>query len=135
LFINLFDLRTAQLPVGRVTAPPPGTVEYGKYMVDVIGCRGCHGDQLQGMVDNGQPGPPPGPNLTRIVPQWSEEQFMTFFNTGKRPDGSVVPTLTLANGFTEPRMPWTQVRAVATDDELKAMYTYLHGLPPLADSK
>ncbi|MGE5262575.1 MAG: c-type cytochrome [Acidobacteriota bacterium] len=131
LFINLFDFQTAQPPVGKVTAPPPGTKEYGKYMVDVIGCRGCHGDQLQGKADNGQPGPPPGPNLTQIVPQWTEEQFMTFFNTGKLPSGASVPMVTLPSGFSEPRMPWTQVRAVATDEELKAIYTYLHGLPPV----
>ncbi len=131
LFINLFDFRTAQQPVGSVTAPPPGTPEYGKYMVDIIGCRSCHGDQLQGKADTGQPGPPPGPNLTQIVPQWTEEQFMTFFNTGIRPDGSPVPILTLPSGFSEPRMPWPEVRAAATDDELKAIYAYLHSLPPV----
>jgi hypothetical protein len=65
------------------------------------------------------------------VPQWTEEQFMTFFNAGKRPDGSVVPILTLPNGYTEPRMPWPEVRAVASDDELKAMYAYLHSLAPV----
>jgi cytochrome c553 len=131
LFINLSDFRTAQEPAGSVTAPQPGTPEYGKYMVDVIGCRSCHGDQLQGKVDNGQPGPPPGPNLTLIIPQWSEEQFMNFFNTGKLPGGKTVPTLTLPSGFTEPKMPWPMVRAATTDDELKAMYAYLHSLPPV----
>jgi cytochrome c553 len=131
LFINLFDFRTAQPPAGHVTAPQPRTLEYGRYMVDVIGCRGCHGDQLQGRVDTGAPGPPPGPNLTQIVPQWTEEQFLTFFNTGTRPDGSTVPTLTLPSGFTEPRMPWPMVRVVASDDELKAIYAYLHSLPPV----
>jgi mono/diheme cytochrome c family protein len=129
IFINLSDFRTAQPPVGSVTAPEPGTAAYGKYMVDIIGCRSCHGDQLQGRVENGQPGPPPGPNLTRIVPQWTEAEFMTFFNTGLRPDGSPVPTLTLPSGFTEPRMPWPEVRAAATDDELKDIYNYLHNLP------
>jgi cytochrome c553 len=131
LFLNLDDFRTAQQPVGTVTAPPLGTPEYGQYMVDVIGCRDCHGAQLQGKIDNGQPGPPPGPNLTLVVPQWSEAQFMTFFNTGVLPSGKVVPTLTLPSGFTEPKMPWPMVRAVATDDELKAMYAYLHSLPPV----
>lgn len=131
LFLNLSDFRTAQPPVGRVTAPQAGTIEYGKYMVDVIGCRDCHGDQLQGKVDNGQPGPPPGPNLTLIVPNWTEEQFMTFFNTGQLPGGGTVPILTLPSGFSEPRMPWTEVRAVATDDELREMYAYLHSLPPV----
>lgn len=131
IFINMFDFRTAQPPVGSVTAPQPGTPEYGKYMVDIIGCRGCHGDQLQGKLDAGQPGPPPGPNLTLIVPQWTEEQFMTFFNTGQLPGGKRVPIVTLPSGLSEPRMPWPMVRASTTDDELKAMYAYLHNLPPL----
>ncbi len=131
IFMNLSDFRTAQAPAGQVTAPQAGTPAYGKYMVDILGCRDCHGDQLQGKVETGQPGPPPGPNLTLIVPQWTEEQFMTFFNTGTLPGGGQVPILTLKSGFSEPRMPWQMVRAATTDDELKAMYTYLHALQPL----
>ena len=99
-------------------------------MVDIIGCRDCHGEHLQGKVDAGQPGPPSGPNLTKIVLQWTEEQFMTLFNTGKLPGGETVPTITLPGGLSEPRMPWPMVRAATTDDELKAIYAYLHGLPP-----
>lgn len=129
LFLNLTDFRTAQAPVSNVTAPPPGTAAYGKYMVDILGCRDCHGDQLQGRIENGSPGPPPGPNLTKTVPFWTEAQFMTFFNTGQYPSGSTVPILTLPSGFSEPRMPWDEIRASATDDELKAMYAYLHSLP------
>ncbi len=129
IFMNLSDFRTAQQPTGSVPAPQAGTLEYGKYLVDIIGCRACHGNQLQGKMETGQPGPPAGPNLTNIVPQWTEEQFMTFFNTGTMPGGGKVPMLTLASGFSEPRMPWQMVRAVTTDDELKAMYTYLHSLP------
>ena len=134
LSTSLFSFQTAQQPVGSIAAPQPGTPEYGKYMVDVIGCASCHGDRLQGRVDNGQPGPPAGPNLTRIVPQWTEDQFMNYFYTGTRPDGTTVPMITLASGFTEPRMPWPTVRAVTTDDELKAMYVYLHSLPPVDSS-
>jgi cytochrome c553 len=131
IFINLSDFRTAQPPVGRVTAPKPGTAAYGQYMVDIIGCRSCHGDQLQGRVETGQPGPPAGPNLTQIVPQWSEEEFMTFFNTGQLPDGGTVPIVTLPSGFSEPRMPWPEVRAATTDAELRDIYNYLHRLPPV----
>lgn len=131
IFMNLSDFRTAQAPAGQVAAPQADTPAYGKYMVDILGCRDCHGDQLQGKVENGQPGPPPGPNLTQIVPQWTEEQFMTFFNTGTLPGGGQIPILTLKSGFSEPRMPWQMVRAATTDDELKAMYTYLHALQPL----
>jgi mono/diheme cytochrome c family protein len=131
LFINLVDFQTARAPVGEVSAPQPDTPEYGEYMVNIIGCRDCHGEQLQGKVETGQPGPPPGPNLTHSVPGWTEAQFMTFFNTGQRPDGSGVPLLTLPDGSTRPRMPWTVVRASTTDAELKAMYSYLHSLPPM----
>lgn len=129
LFISVFDLLAAQPSVGSVTTPQPGTPEYGKYMVDIMGCRECHGDQLQGKLDQGQPGPPPGPNLTLIVPQWTEAQFMTFFNTGELPGGKTVPIVTFPSGFSEPRMPWSTVRAATTDEELKAMYAYLHSLP------
>ena len=134
VFMNLADFRTAQQPVSSVIAPQPGTAAYGKYMVDIIGCRDCHGDQLQGKADNGQFGPPSGPNLTRLVPQWTEEQFMAFFNTGTLPDGGAVPTLTLSSGFSEPRMPWPLTRAATTDEELKAMYAYLHNLSPVDSS-
>ncbi len=131
VFMNLSDFRTAQQPAGSVTAPQAGTPEYGKYMVDIIGCPDCHGAQLQGRIENGQPGPPAGPNLTLIVPKWTEEQFMTFFNTGTLPGGGKVPILTLPSGFSEPRMPWSGVRAATTDDELKVMYAYLHSLAPV----
>jgi cytochrome c553 len=131
IFTNLSDFRTAQPPVGHVSAPPAGTVEYGKYMVDIIGCRSCHGPELQGRLETGQPGPPAGPNLTRIIPQWTEEEFMAFFNSGTLPGGGKVPIITLSSGYSEPRMNWPMVRAVATDDELKAMYAYLHSLPPV----
>jgi len=131
IFMNLADFRVAQPPVGHVAAPSAETPAYGKYMVDVIGCRDCHGDQLQGKLENGQPGPPPGPNLTQMMPQWTEEEFMTFFNTGTLPGGGTVPLLTLKSGFTESKMPWQMVRAAATDEELKAMFTYLHTLSPV----
>lgn len=134
IFMNLSDFRVAQEPVGHVTAPPIGqTAEYGKYLVDIIGCRDCHGSQLEGRVDNGQPGPPAGPNLTQIIPEWTEADFMTYFNSGTMPGGDKVPILTLKSGFSEPRMPWPIVRAATTDDELRAMFTYLHSLPPLED--
>jgi cytochrome c553 len=131
IFTHLSDFRTAQQPVGHVSAPPAGTVEYGKYMVDIIGCRSCHGPELQGRVETGQPGPPAGPNLTLIIPQWTEEEFMAFFNSGTLPGGGKVPVLTLSSGYSEPRMNWPMVRAVTTDDELKAMYAYLHSLQPV----
>jgi len=131
IFMVLSDFRVAQPAAGHVTAPPADTPEYGEYLVNVIGCRDCHGSQLEGKAPSNQPGPPPGPNLTQIVPQWTEEEFMTFFNTGTLPGGETVPVITLKSGFSEPEMPWPAVRAATTDAELKAMYDYLHGLAPV----
>ena len=54
---------------------------------------------------------------------------MTFFNTGVLPGSGTVPTVTLAGGQTEFRMPWPEFRAATTDDELRAMYAYLQSLP------
>lgn len=133
MFMNLADFRAAQPPVDHVTAPPEDeTADYGEYLVNIMGCRDCHGSQLEGKADNGQPGPTPGPNLTKIVPQWTEADFMTFFNTGTLPSGNIVPTITLKSGFSEPRMPWPIVRAATSDSDLKAIYSYLHNLTPVA---
>ena len=66
-------------------------------------------------------GPPAGPNLTLIVPRWTEEEFILTLRTGVDPYRH-----TLTTG-----MPWQAVSAFAGDDDLKAIYAYLHGLTPL----
>ncbi len=130
LFVDLVPIQTAQRPFGHVAAPQPGTPEYGSYLVGVMACKGCHGPQLQGRTSG------PGgaaPNLTRIVPGWTEELFLTFFNTGRRPDGSTVPIRTSRDGVQAPVMPWNEIRGATSDDDLKAMYNYLHSLPTVPD--
>jgi len=122
LFTNLGPFQTRQEPVGNVTAPPEGpTADYGAYLVSVIGCTSCHGANLEGIDPSQTNGPPPGPNLTRVIPNWTEEEFMTFFRTGQLPSGSTIGEL----------MPWKDINDFATDDDLKAMYAYLHSLPPV----
>jgi cytochrome c553 len=130
VFINVVDFRAAQPPVGSVTAPQPGTPDYGRYLVGIMDCRACHGQQLEGRPVRG-PGPGGGPNLTKIVPQWTPEQFMTFFNSGRLPDGRTLPAVTQVGRTAGPVMPWAMVRAATTDDELRDMYAYLHGLTPV----
>jgi mono/diheme cytochrome c family protein len=125
LMVNLGPIFTRQEPITQpITAPPEGpTAEYGEYLVSFIGCRDCHGQDLTGGVVNPAGGPPPGPNLTQIVPNWTQEQFITFFRTGVTPDGRQIdPSM----------MPWAEYSAFAgeSDDDLIAIYQYLHGLPP-----
>jgi mono/diheme cytochrome c family protein len=100
-------------------APPAGaTREYGQYLVDITGCRTCHGANLGGGTPGGF-GPPAGPNLRAIVPTWPEGDFVRFFRTGSDPSGRRVdPTL----------MPWQDLGKAYTDDELRAIFAYLHAL-------
>ena len=119
LVTTIFPAFTVQPHITQpITAPPEGpTAEYGGYLVSILGCRLCHGENLGG--GTGEGGEPIGPNLTAIVPQWSEEEFVTFFRTGVDPTGrNIDPEV----------MPWKDFSGFANDDDLKALYAYLHGL-------
>jgi len=111
---------SAQPPTTQpVNAPPrAATAEYGKYLVDMIGCRACHGPDLGGGTAN-QFGPPAGPNLTAIVPKWSDADFIKTIRTGTDPSGHK-----LADA-----MPYAAISAATTDDDLKGIYLYLKSVP------
>ena len=108
-----------------IVAPPAGkTVEYGKYLVSISGCEACHGANLAGgKATPGGGGPPIGPNLTQIVPRWTETEFLTTIRTGTNPAGKKLD---------QAQMPWNEYSAMYSDDELKAIYMHLHGLEPKA---
>jgi mono/diheme cytochrome c family protein len=113
---------SAQPPITQpIVAPVEGvSADYGKYLVSILGCPLCHGENLAGRKSGG-PGPPGGPNLTLILPKWSVEDFIHTLRTGVDPYNR-----TLAEG-----MPWKEVSTFARDEDLKAMYAYLHGLTPI----
>ena len=113
---------SAQPPITQpVVAPAEGaSADYGEYLVSILGCRLCHNENLSGRKSGG-PGPPGGPNLTLILPRWGAEDFIHTLRTGVNPYGH-----TLAEG-----MPWKQISSFASDEDLKAIYTYLHGLTPI----
>ena len=101
--------------------PAPGiTSEFGEYLVTINSCRGCHGARLSGGI-TGEPGAPPAPNLTPggELRAWSEAQFMETLRTGVTPSGTKMDT-----------MPW-KYKGQMTDDELKAVWSYLISLPAL----
>ncbi|WP_128544124.1 c-type cytochrome [Larkinella soli] len=114
--------KTKKLPlVTGVKAGP--TVEYGRYLADLSGCRGCHGQNLSGGRVAGPPGTPPTSNLTPAGPigRWTEKQFVTALRTGMRPNGTII------DGF----MPW-RVAGQMTDEELHAIWLYLKSVRPMA---
>lgn len=108
----------------HVTAPERGiTAEYGGYLVNINDCRVCHGPDLNG-------GPFPDPTITKISPNitpggelgfWTEEEFITAFQTGVTPNGRQ-----LDPDF----MPWKEF-ANFSAEEAKAIWLYLQSLPKL----
>ncbi len=89
----------------------------GKYLA--ISCKGCHRDNMQGGAPLA-PGFPEVPNITALGPSgsWTQGQFTTMLRTGKTPAGRQIDN---------ENMPW-KMTAQYTDDEITALYTYLHSL-------
>ena len=76
-------------PALRV-APAASMAAEGARLAHVNGCYGCHGDDLAGhvFVDQFFVGRLAGPNLTRIVPQYTDEQIADVVRAGVRRDGT-----------------------------------------------
>ena len=102
--------------------PQPGaTAEYGAYVATLGGCRGCHGQDLGGATDD--PSAPPAPNLTPggELRGWGEADFIKLMREGTTPTGRQVSSY----------MPW-QAYGRLRDEELRALWRYLQGMPPEA---
>ena len=108
----------------RPVAPEPGnTAAYGEYLT--YSCKVCHGLGMSGGKIPAFPeGWPSAANLTtspdRYQPYFSEEGFVEIIRTGVTRHGRQInPAF----------MPWSSYKFM-TDDELKAVWTYLQALPP-----
>ncbi len=90
---------------------------YGKYLA--ISCQGCHAENLKG-APPGDPGSPAIPDLTLTGEpgKWTSEQFITAIRTGTTPTGKLLSDF----------MPWKAMSKVSTEQELQALYMYLHTL-------
>jgi hypothetical protein len=112
--------KTPALPLGPGVPPAP-TAAYGRYLADVTGCHGCHGFGLSGGRVAGPSSIPAAANLTPAGPlaAWTEADFVHALRVGRRPDGSAIDEF----------MPW-RAYAHMTDDELRALWRYLRGVPP-----
>lgn len=115
-----FPLLPVEL-IDRGSRPAPVkegvTSVYGEYLAKAGGCTGCHGASLSGgnTVEGVKV-----PNLTPggEIGKWTEADFITAIRTGKRPDGRVLSA----------SMPWPYMKGL-TDDELRAMWMYIHTVP------
>lgn len=108
-----------------VVAPAAGTSpEYGEYLVNVSGCRDCHGQNLNG--GGGLLSPTPnGPSLRLSVRRLEDTEFVTLIRTGVRPNGRALSAL----------MPWKDFNGAFSDDEMKAIYNYLNTLAPIVSGQ
>jgi mono/diheme cytochrome c family protein len=123
---------TPQLAVDQIdhNAPAPvpvqpgPTVEYGKYLVSIGDCQGCHGPGFSGgKIPASPPDWPLSQNITPTgIGKWTEADFFKAMRNGMRPDGTLI----------NPVMPWPYI-GQSTDDELRAIFAYLKTLPPKPD--
>lgn len=110
----------------EMAPPEEPNSEYGDYLVNVFGCKHCHGAQL-----NGGPGAAPhspfSPNLTPggRLGKWSNAEFHKAMRTGWTPEGKQL---------SESYMPWKATQNMS-DLELTAVYEYLQSLPKLSEAK
>lgn len=111
---------SVQPPIdGPQNAPPAGvTPEYGAYLVNVSGCRDCHGKDLAGHTASGPLDTPSAPNLRGTAGTWSAAEFVKTIRTGVDPLGHQLNT----------DMPWQSFNKTFTDDELAAIHSYIVSL-------
>jgi mono/diheme cytochrome c family protein len=108
----------------RPVAPEPdNTAAYGEYLT--YSCKVCHGVGMSGGKIPAFPeGWPSAANLTtssdRYQPYFSEEGFVQIIRTGVTRHGRQINPA---------YMPWSSYKFM-TDDELKAVWTYLQALAP-----
>lgn len=120
-FLDKFPLFPAEVIDHNATyadeVKPEVSEAYGKYLA--VSCKGCHGDQFKGGPPN-TPGEPPFPDLTSTgnPGKWTSEQFVTTLRSGNTPEGRLLSDY----------MPWKVFGKVSTDQELQALYLYLHNL-------
>lgn len=116
-----------------VKAPPPPTFEgayasdtagqriHGERLTYVLGCRGCHGDNLQGTLftkDHPEWGPIYASNLTVEIPEYSDAQLDGIIRHGTHPERKTVWG-----------MP-SQIFQNLSNRDFKALVAYLRTLKP-----
>ncbi|MDQ8154526.1 MAG: cytochrome c [Gemmatimonadota bacterium] len=100
--------------------PMSVSAEYGKYLAEVGGCTGCHGEGFSGgKIPGTPPDWKPASNITPTgIGHYKEEDFFRAMREGVRPGGAPIDSL----------MPFRFTKLM-TDDEIRALYLYLRTVP------
>jgi hypothetical protein len=113
--LGAFPASLQPRPLGAVSAVPEDvTPEYGGYMVDLAGCRDCHGGDLRGTAPGPVPGPPPAPNLVALA---DTVPFVGF-------DRALRGGMSVTDRPLAATMPWA-LYARLTDLESRAIYEHV----------
>ncbi|MFA6165895.1 MAG: cytochrome c [Gemmatimonadaceae bacterium] len=111
--------------VAHATHPvsPPAAVspEYGRYLAEIGGCTGCHGEGFSGgKIPGTPPDWKPAANITPTgIGHYTEEDFFRALREGKRPGNVAIDSL----------MPYRFTKLM-TDDEIRALWLFLKTVPP-----
>jgi cytochrome c553 len=99
---------------------PAATPAYGKYLVDVIGCKTCHGPEFNG-GKSPDPNSPPVPNITSAgnIGKWKAEDFLTTMRMGVTPE---------KHALNDTFMSWKHLGQFS-DRDLTAIYAFLRSVP------
>lgn len=101
------------------TADTTTGVAFGRYLVSIAGCQGCHGNSFSG-GPGFAPNDPPVANITPTgIGNYSEADFFRAMREGKRPAGTPISET----------MPWKSFGKF-TDGELRSIFAFLQTVPP-----
>jgi mono/diheme cytochrome c family protein len=106
---------------GAMRMEASAKVAHGQRISRVLGCQGCHGEQLDGRLWDDDPegyGVMWASNLTRAVPAMDDAQLRRLLTTGVHPKGRDLWV-----------MPSELFQHLSTND-LDALVAYLRTLPP-----
>lgn len=105
---------------GAGAADPAAIRAHGERLSRVLGCRGCHGDNLQGEKFADEPGLGAiyASNLTLALQRYDAAGIERALRQGRRPDGSEL--------WAMPSEMYTHLSA----PDIVALVTYLKSLPP-----
>ncbi len=103
--------------------PPAVTAEYGRYLAEIGGCKGCHGEGLSGgKIPGTPPDWKPAANITPAgIGHYTEEDFFRALREGKRPGNAPIDSL----------MPFRFTKLM-TDDEIRALWLFVKTVPSKA---
>ena len=100
-----------------------GRAEEGKRLSHMFGCAGCHQNAGNMLFEAPHVIRLVAPNLTRIVPEYTDAEFLRLIRTGVRRDGTgvmVMPSATFAN---------------MSDDDAASLLAYYRSVKPLPDAE